>query len=46
MLALAGTLLVRSAVLALRARSLAVPAGGWTTAYGDDRARPAWKERV
>lgn len=45
MLALAATLLVRSGILVVRARSLEpVPTGG--PAYGDDVPRPAWKERV
>ncbi|WP_367320386.1 DUF1453 domain-containing protein [Streptomyces sp. HUAS ZL42] len=43
--ALAGTLLVRSGLLALRARSLQpTPARG--SAYGDDMTRSARKERV
>ncbi|CAM5643645.1 CcdC protein domain-containing protein [Streptomyces fumanus] len=53
LLALAGTLLVRSGVLAWRARtSIAVaapvtgPVGAPVTAYGDAMARPAWKEPV
>ncbi|MFI2641186.1 DUF1453 domain-containing protein [Streptomyces sp. NPDC018610] len=45
LLALAAALLVRSAVLVGRTRVLA-PAGAVAAAYGDDRSRPAWKERV
>ncbi|MFQ6142317.1 CcdC protein domain-containing protein [Streptomyces sp. SID10815] len=45
LLALAATLLVRSAVLVQRTRVLA-PAAAATAAYGDEGPRPAWKERV
>lgn len=45
LLALAGTLLVRSGILVWRAQSLP-SAGRVTTAYGDDMPRPARKERV
>lgn len=45
LLALAATLLVRSAILLWRAQSLR-PASTHGLAYGDDMARPAWKERV
>ncbi|MGW2640388.1 DUF1453 domain-containing protein [Streptomyces sp. NPDC001348] len=45
LLALAGTLLVRFAVLVRRARSLPSVTGRGT-AYGDVTSRPAWKERV
>ena len=45
LLALAATLLVRSAILLRRAQSLR-PASTDDLAYGDDMARPAWKERV
>lgn len=46
LLTLALTLLTRSAVMALRARSLTVPAAGASPACGDGKARTAWKERV
>ncbi|MFI5687474.1 DUF1453 domain-containing protein [Streptomyces sp. NPDC051636] len=49
LLALAGTLLVRSGILVWRAQSLPTAAGpprGPATAYGDVMPRPAWKERV
>lgn len=45
LLALAATLLVRSGILALRARSLHT-APAQAAAYGDGMPRPAWKERV
>lgn len=45
LLALAGTLLVRSGILVWRAQAFA-PTAGVTTAYGDHLARPARKERV
>lgn len=45
LLALAATLLVRSGVLAWRARCLG-PAAVSATAYGDRMSPPAWKERV
>ncbi|MFI1166406.1 DUF1453 domain-containing protein [Streptomyces sp. NPDC020801] len=45
MLALAGTLLVRSGILVWRTRALA-PADPRTAPYGDAMPRPAWKERV
>ncbi|MER6129302.1 DUF1453 domain-containing protein [Streptomyces sp. NPDC001795] len=45
MLALAGTLLVRSGILVWRAQSL-TSASPPATAYGDDMPRSAWKERV
>ncbi|MEU6381513.1 DUF1453 domain-containing protein [Streptomyces sp. NPDC046909] len=45
LLALAATLLVRSGILAWRARS-SHPASVRSWAYGDGMPRPAWKERV
>ncbi|GAA5044534.1 DUF1453 domain-containing protein [Streptomyces similanensis] len=45
LLALAATLLVRSAVLVQRTKVLA-PADAGSAAYGDGEPRPAWKERV
>ncbi|MFJ2903651.1 DUF1453 domain-containing protein [Streptomyces sp. NPDC091279] len=45
LVALAATLLVRSGILFWRSQSLA-PASGTGPAYGDRKARPAWKERV
>ncbi|MFF4396126.1 DUF1453 domain-containing protein [Streptomyces sp. NPDC001480] len=45
LLALAGTLLVRSGILLWRAQSLPT-AGAPAAAYGDAMPRPAWKERV
>ncbi|MFF4490182.1 DUF1453 domain-containing protein [Streptomyces sp. NPDC001544] len=45
LLALAGTLLVRSAILIRRAQSLP-SVTGTAPAYGDAMPRPAWKERV
>ncbi|CAL9293034.1 MULTISPECIES: DUF1453 family protein [Streptomyces] len=45
LLGLAGTLLVRSGILAWRARSLR-PTGTSSGAYGDSTTRPAGKERV
>ncbi|MEV0183596.1 DUF1453 domain-containing protein [Streptomyces sp. NPDC050625] len=45
MVALAGTLLVRSGILAWRAQLLRTPAAQGA-AYGDSVAGPAWKERV
>ncbi|MGW5198574.1 DUF1453 domain-containing protein [Streptomyces spiralis] len=45
MVALAGTLLVRSGLLAWRARAL-TSASATVTAYGGGKPRPAWKERV
>ncbi|MET7452361.1 DUF1453 domain-containing protein [Streptomyces sp. NPDC005574] len=45
LLALAGTLLVRSGIMVWRARSLERPAEA-AAAYRDGTARPAWKERV
>jgi hypothetical protein len=45
LLALAGTLAVRSGILVLRARPLTA-GHGWTTARGDRMGRSAWKERV
>ncbi|MFJ1968947.1 DUF1453 domain-containing protein [Streptomyces sp. NPDC087903] len=45
LLALAGTLLVRSGIMVWRAQSLERPAVPGA-AYGDGTARPAWKERV
>ncbi|MET8248416.1 DUF1453 domain-containing protein [Streptomyces sp. NPDC005202] len=44
LLALAGTLLVRSGILVWRTQSLT--SATRTTTYGDDMPRPAWKERV
>ncbi|MEU6919136.1 DUF1453 domain-containing protein [Streptomyces olindensis] len=45
LLGLAGTLLVRSGILAWRAQSL-TPAGTTSGAYGDSTIRPAGKEHV
>ncbi|WP_306189802.1 CcdC protein domain-containing protein [Streptomyces sp. MK5] len=45
MVALAGTLLVRSGLLAWRTRAL-TSASAPVTAYRDGKPRPAWKERV
>lgn len=45
LLALAGTLLVRSGIMVWRAQSLDRPSVP-SAAYGDGMARPAWKERV
>ncbi|MFI6936406.1 DUF1453 domain-containing protein [Streptomyces sp. NPDC050287] len=45
LLALAATLLVRSGILAWRAKFLR-PAAATGTAYGDSMSRPTWKERV